>query len=140
MLNALVKQGTRSFPYSVIRETKKILKTKHKLTTVAADESFEEVLFSFDVDINYKKLVQGFENSTRMTRNVKLIEKILTFLTARNILQKLGMTPFIARLIKNVLIFLNLINILNLQLWFSRTKQNKVFYQKFHCGKMVLVS
>ena len=140
MLNALVKQGTRSFPYSVIRETKKILKTKHKLTTVAADESFEEVLFSFNVDINYKKLVQGFENSTRMTRNVKLIEKILTFLTARNILQKLGMTPFIARLIKNVLIFLNLINILNLQLWFSRTNQNKVFYQKFHCGKMVLVS
>ena len=57
LLNALVKQGTRSFPYSVIRETKKILKTKHKLTTVAADESFEEVLFSFDVDINYKKLV-----------------------------------------------------------------------------------
>ena len=140
MLNALVKQGTRSFPYSVIRETKKILKTKHKLTTVAADESFEEVLFGFDVDINYKKLVQGFENSIRMTRNVKLIENILTFLTARNILQKLGMTPFIARLIKNVLIFLNLINILNLQLWFSRTKQNKVFYQKFHCGKMVLVS
>ena len=140
MLNALVKQGTRSFPYSVIRETKKILKTKHKLTTVAADESFEEVLFGFNIDINYKKLVQGFENSIRMTRNVKLIENIVTFLTARNILQKLGMTPFIARLIKNVLIFLNLINILNLQLWFSRTKQNKVFYQKFHCGKMVLVS
>ena len=51
--------STRIFPYSVIRETKKILKTKHKLTRFAVDESFEEVLFSFDIDTNYKKYSVG---------------------------------------------------------------------------------
>ena len=52
----------RIFPYSVIRETKEILKTKHKHTRVA--ENFEKVLFSFDIDINYKKYSVGIRKFT----------------------------------------------------------------------------
>ena len=53
--------STRIFPYRVIRETKKILKTKHKLTRLAVDESFEEVLFNkYSVGVRKVNSDNGF--------------------------------------------------------------------------------